>query len=157
MSYMWTRCVDGMPTSEITRSLSRTSTHPTLVTRTSRSWSWMINSHPFCSMLIDPPIPKIRLFQTLTLKLQGQGHGYGQSVRSHIVCPASNWFASFSFYINQTNNFWETAISTFDLENCKVKVMGEVKVQGHIVDPASNWCTSFSFHVNWTNHSYDSQ
>ena len=30
-------------------------------------------------MLIDPPIPEIQLFQNLTLKIQGQGHGNGQS------------------------------------------------------------------------------
>ena len=30
-------------------------------------------------MLIDPPIPGIQLFQHLTVKIQGQGHGWGQS------------------------------------------------------------------------------
>ena len=31
----------------------------------------MNDSHPFCSMSIGCPIPEIRLFQTLTIKLQG--------------------------------------------------------------------------------------
>ena len=32
-----------------------------------------IDSHPFRSMSIGHPIPEIRLFQKLTLKIQGQG------------------------------------------------------------------------------------
>ena len=43
----------------------------------------MDDSHPFRSMSIGHPIPEIRLFQTLTLKLQGQGHGCGQRARSY--------------------------------------------------------------------------
>ena len=52
-----TRYVDGMPTSEVT---------PVTI--------WYI--HP-------PHHGYIRLFQTLTLKLQGQGHGWGQRSMSH--------------------------------------------------------------------------
>ena len=47
------------------------------------------------------------------------------------------------------------AISKFDLETSKVKVMSEVKGQGHILYPVFNQCTSFSFHINPTNHSWD--
>ena len=65
------------------RSLSGTSTLPTMVTQRSQSWSWMIHSHPFCTKSISPPIPEIGLFQTLTLKLQGQGHGCGQSAQPY--------------------------------------------------------------------------
>ena len=32
---------------------------------------------------VSPAIPQIRLFQTLTLKLQGQGHGCGQMARPY--------------------------------------------------------------------------
>ena len=39
------------------------------------SWSWMDDSHPFRSLSIGHPIPEIKLFQTLPLELQGQGHG----------------------------------------------------------------------------------
>ena len=65
------------------QSLYGTSTHPTIVTHRSQSWSWMINSQPFLSMSVraSTPIPQIRLFQTLTFKLQGQGHGCGQMAR----------------------------------------------------------------------------
>ena len=61
---------------------SATSTHPTMVTPKSISWSWMDDSHPFHSMSISHPIPEVRLFQTL-IKLQGQGHGCGQRARSY--------------------------------------------------------------------------
>ena len=33
-------------------------------------------------MLIGPPIPEIQLFQDLTMKIQGQAHGWGQSSKS---------------------------------------------------------------------------
>ena len=77
-------------------------THPTMVTHRSQSWSWMIDSQPFLSVSISTPIPipQIRLFQTLTFKLQGQGHGCGQKAR-HTVSPVSNRFAFFLFHINQ--------------------------------------------------------
>ena len=67
----------------------------------------------------------------------------------------SYWLTSFSFHINQTNNSGDRAISKFDLETSKVKVMSEVKSQGHILYPVSNQCTSFLFHINQTNHSWD--
>ena len=47
------------------------------------SWPWMDHSHYFRSLSIGRPIPKIKLFQTLTLKLHGQGHGCGQRTRSY--------------------------------------------------------------------------
>ena len=63
----------------------------------SRSWvmwtlkvaAWAIHSiksHLFHSMSIGCPIPEIRLFQNLTLKIPGQGHGWGQSWKSQSVC-----------------------------------------------------------------------
>ena len=60
-----------------------TSTHPTMVTHRSQSWSWIIDSHPFRSTSISPLIPQIRLIQTLTWRLQGQSHGWVQRSRSH--------------------------------------------------------------------------
>ena len=118
------------------------------------SWSWMDDSHPFCSMSIGHPIPELRLFQTLTLKLKSQGHGCDHREKSYsqtnilLIC-------FLSFHFNQTNNSWDTAISKFDLETSKVKVMSEVKGQGHILYPASNWCISILFHTKRTNHSCD--
>ena len=63
-------------------SLSGRSLHFILVTKRSRSWSRM---NPFCSMSIGPPIPEIRLFQNLNLKIQGQSHGQGQTQWLHLM------------------------------------------------------------------------
>ena len=132
------------------QSLSGTSAHLTMVTQV----NIMDDSHPFCSLSIGCPIPEIKLFQTLTLKLQGQGHVCGQRA-GHTICPVSYQLTSFSFHINQTNNSGDRAILKSDLETSKVKVMNEAKGQGHILYPVSNQCTSFSFHINRTNHSWD--
>ena len=40
------------------------------------------DSHPFRSMSIGHPIPELRLFQNLTLKIKGRGHGWGHSSKS---------------------------------------------------------------------------
>ena len=40
------------------------------------------NSHPFRSKWVDPPIPEIQQFQYFTMKIQSQGHGWGQSLKS---------------------------------------------------------------------------
>ena len=114
----------------------------------------MDDSHPLHSMSIGHPIPEIRLFQTLALKPQGQGHGCGQRPRSYSWPSILLTSFFFIFHINQTNNPWDTAFTKFDLETSKVKAMSEVKDQGHILYPLSNRCTSFSFHINRTNHSW---
>ena len=72
----------------------------------------------------------------------------GVMVHNHIVSPVSNWFALFSFHVNLTNNFWDTANSKFDLEISKVKVKGDVKGHGQTDDPVFNQCTSFSFDIH---------
>ena len=59
----------------------------------SRSWvrsklkviTWVlhsVDSHPFRSMSIRHPVPELWLFQNLTLKIKGQGHGWGHSSKS---------------------------------------------------------------------------
>ena len=35
-------------------------------------------------MLIGPPIPEMQLFKNLTLKIQGQGQGWGQILKSQL-------------------------------------------------------------------------
>ena len=64
------------------QSLKGSYLHLILVTKRSQSWSWMT---PVCSMSIGPPIPEIRLFQNLTLKIQGQGHSQGQTRWLHLL------------------------------------------------------------------------
>ena len=77
-----TRYVNGTPTSEVTLVTIRY-IYPSHHGHTrSISWPWMDDSQSFCTMSISPPILEIRLFQTLTLKLQGQGHECGQRARS---------------------------------------------------------------------------
>ena len=111
----------------------------------------MIDSHPFRSMSMSPPISEIRLFQILTLKFQGQGHGCGQRARS--LSLPSIYLICFYFISHQSDkNSWDTTISKSDLEKSKVKVMGGVKGRDHIVYPVSNQCTSFSFHINRKSH-----
>ena len=62
-----------------------------------RSWArWTLNvttwvqhsidSHPFNSMSFGHPIPEIRLFQNLTLKIQGQYHGWRERWKSQSGC-----------------------------------------------------------------------
>ena len=64
------------------RSLSSTSANPTMITLVNIMFM-NDDSHPFRSMSIGGPISEKRLFQTLTLKLQGQGNGCGQRERSY--------------------------------------------------------------------------
>ena len=93
----------------------------------SRSWkrwtlkvtSWVqysIDSHPFRSMSIGHHIHKIRLFQYLTLKIQGQGHEW-RNVESHKMSPTFYRFTSLSFHVNRPSHSWDTTFSKFDLEN----------------------------------------
>ena len=61
-----------------------------------RSWersrlkvtTWVQHSvdlHPLRSMSIGHPIPELRLFRNLTLKIKGQDHGWGHSPKSQCV------------------------------------------------------------------------
>ena len=55
-------------------------------------------------MSTGPPIPEMRLFQILTLKIKVKGHGCGQRVRSH-KRPGIQWsrlFFLFFFRIRPT-------------------------------------------------------
>ena len=78
--------------------------------------------------------------------------------KGKVIQSAQYHINSLRFHLtyNQTNNSRERAMSKFDLETSKVKVMSEVKGQGHILCPVSNrWSSSVSFHINLTNHSWD--
>ena len=72
----------------------------------SRSWvrwtlkvtTWVqysIDSHPFNSMSIGHPIPEIWLFQNLTLKIQGQGHGWRERWKSQSGCNILSTYIPF--------------------------------------------------------------
>ena len=113
--------------------------------------SYRLTSH---SMSIGPSIPEIQHFQTLTLKIQGQGHGwgghwnsqYGSNILSThiplILCQSAIPFLSYDFFKIWT---WKS----------KVKVMGQGNVKSHKVGVASYWLTPLPFHVNLPFHSWD--
>ena len=130
----------------------------------SRSWvrwvlkvtTWVqhsIDSHPFRSMSIGPPIPEIQHFQNLTLKIQGQCHGWGGHWKSQhgsnillthiplIPCQSAIPFPRYDFFKSWP---WKS----------KVKVMGEGNVESHKVGVTSYRLTSLSFHVNRASHSW---
>ena len=112
-----------------------------------------IDSYPFRSMSIGPPTPGIQLFQNLKLKIQGQGHGWGQSLKSQhgsniqsthipfVPCQSGIQFLSYDF-----SKIWPW--------KSRVKVMGEVKVESHNMGPTFNRLTSLSFHVDQASHSW---
>ena len=129
----------------------------------SRSWKrwtlkvtrWVqhsIDSHSFRSMTIGHPMLKIWLFQILTLKIHGQGHGWGECWKSQhgskilsthipfIPCQSAIPFLRYKFF-----KIWPW--------KSKVKVMTEVKVESHKVGVTSYRLTSLSFHVNRPFHS----
>ena len=74
-----------------------------------------IDSHPFCPMSIGLSILVIQHFQNLTLKLKGQGHGWGHSSKSQCASIDSHLFCSMSIGppIPQIQHFQ----NKFDLEN----------------------------------------
>ena len=112
-----------------------------------------IDSYPFRSMSIGPPIPGIQLFQNLTLKIQGQGHGWDQSLKSQhgsniqsthipfVPCQSGIQFLSYDL-----SKIWPW--------KSRVKVMGEVKVESHNVGLTSYRLTSLSYYVKRASHSW---
>ena len=132
----------------------------------SRSRSWVrsklkvttwglhsVDSHPFCSMSLGHPIPELWLFENLTLKIKGQGHGWfhssklqcGSNILSahipFIPCQSGIQFLSYDFF-----KIWPW--------KSRVKVMGEVTVQSHNVGLVSYRLTSLSFQVIRASHSW---
>ena len=93
----------------------------------SRSWvrsklkvtTWVqhpVDSHPFPSMWIRHPIPELWLFQKLTLKIKGQGHGWGHSSKSQ--CGSSILSAHIPFIPSNSHPIPELRLFLkFDLEN----------------------------------------
>ena len=74
-------------------------------------------------MSIDPPIAELRHFQNLTLKIKGQGHGWGHSSKSQcgsnilsthirfVPCQSGIPFLSYDFFkiwpLNPRSRSWE--------------------------------------------------
>ena len=120
----------------------------------SRSGSWVrsklkvrtwvqhsVDSHPFCSMSIGHTIYQLRLFQNLTLKIKGQGHGWGQSSKSQY---GSNILSTYILFIPCQSALPTTPLlrySIFKVWPWKSKV--RVKAQGHKVCISPYWLISF--------------
>ena len=112
------------------------------------------NSHPFHSKWVKPPIVELQQFPYFTLKIQGQGHGCGQSLKSQ--CESNILSTHIPFVPFQ----WAIPFLRYDFFKIwpwksKVKAMVEVKVQSHKVGVTSYRLTSLSFHVNRPSHSWD--
>ena len=103
----------------------------------------------FRFMFIGYPIPGMRLFQNLTLKIQGQGHRWGHSskAQSLFVCFLLllhiNSYSSCAMPIDST-------IPVIWLFKNLVKGRGKKNE----VSIHSMYCISFLFHVNRTSHPY---
>ena len=98
-------------------------------------------------MSIGHPIRELWLFQNLTLKIKGQGHGRGHSSKSQ--CGSSILSNHVLFVPCQSAlPFLRNSIFKISPWKSKVKVIGEVRVQSHNVGLASYRPTSLSFHVN---------
>ena len=117
-------------------------------------WVWdLIDSHPFRSMSIGHPIPELRLFQNLTLKIKCQGHGWGHTSKSQC---GSNILSTHIHFVPCESGIPFLSCDFFKIWPWKsrVKVIGEVTVQSHYVGAISYRLTSLSFHVNRASHSW---
>ena len=108
-------------------------------------------------MSMGHPIPEIRLFQNLTLKIQGNGHGWGESSKSQSGCNILSTHIPFVPCQSAVPFLRHSIFFFFKIWpwKSKVKVMVEVKVQSHKVGVTSYQLTSLSFHVNRPSHSWD--
>ena len=117
-------------------SLSHRSLHLTLVTKRSRSWSWMTYSHPLCSMSIGPPILRYSYFKIWSWKSLVKAMRVVKRSRSHLTLkiqrsrswPRSNLLFTFeawgsinmfAFRFLATTFGWDIANLIFYLENSR--------------------------------------
>ena len=104
-------------------------------------------------MSIRHPIPELRLFENLTLKIKGQGHGWGHSSKSQ--CGSNILSIHFSFVPCQSGiPFLSYDFLKILPWKSRVKVMGGVTVHSQNVGLTSYRFTSLSFHVNQASHSW---
>ena len=107
-------------------SLSGSFLHLILVTKRSRSWSWMT---PDCSLSIGPPIPEMGLLQNLTLKIQGQVIAKVKP-DDCICCLEFNRNVCFSFHGNWTIFGW--GLEVWQISYLTGKILGQGHGQGQI-------------------------
>ena len=105
-------------------------------------------------MSIRHPIPEIWLFQNLTLKIQGQGHGRAECWKSQSGCNILSIHIAF-VPCQSAIPFLRHSIFKIWPWKSKVKVMGVVHIESQKVVVTSYPLTSLSFHVNRPSHSWD--
>ena len=66
-------------------------------------------------MPISPSIPEIGLFQNVTLKIQGQGHGLGQ-IQGHILGPSFYGLTSLPLFFNQPSHPCDVAFQNMTIQ-----------------------------------------
>ena len=93
-------------------------------------------------------------FQILTLKIQGQGHGWGECWQSQSGCNILSIHIAF-VPCQSALPFLRYSIFKIWPRKSKVKVMGERNVESHKVGVTSYRFTSLLFHVNRPFHSWD--
>ena len=93
-------------------------------------------------------------FLNLTLKIKGQGPGWGHSSKSQ--CGSNTLSTRIPFVpCHSVPQFLRYNIFKILPWKSRVKVMGAVTVQSHNVDLSSYWLESISLHVNRPSHSWD--
>ena len=114
----------------------------------------MDDSHPFRSMSIGRPIPEIKLFQTLTLKLP-RSRSWVWS-KGKVIQSAHNHINSLPFHFKSISPTIPEIQLFRNLTLKYPRSRSWVRSgQGHILYPTCNRCTSFLFHINRTNHCWD--
>ena len=101
-------------------------------------------------MSIGHPIPEIWLFQNLTSKIQGQGHGWGECWKSQSGCNILSIHIAF-VPCQSALPFLRYSIFKIWPWKSKVKVMGEVDIGSHKVDVTSYLLTRVPTPFGWWN------
>ena len=113
-----------------------------------------IDMFAFRFVAIAPFFAEIDSIRYLTLKIQGQGHGQGQTRWSHLKPRVQ--LMCLLFVLWQSDHFW-LRYSQFDIWpwKFKVKVMAKVKPDGPIWSLEFSRCVCFSFRGNRTIFGWD--
>ena len=107
------------------------------------------NSHPFHSKWVDPPIPEKQQFEYFTMKIQGQAHGWGESLKSQCKC---NILSTRIPFVPCQRALPFLRYSIFKIWPWKSKV--NVIPEGHIVGTTPYQLISLPFDVDEPSHSY---
>ena len=102
----------------------------------------------------EPSHSYLLLLKNFTLKIQGQGYGWGEHWKSH---HGSNILLTHIPFVPSQSAIPFLSYSIFRLWpwKSKVKVMGEANVERHNMGSTLYQLTSLSFNVNLPSHSWD--